>query len=36
MGAEIKDLALVNLLIIFLIVFGAVGFLMIFKKRFED
>ena len=36
MGAEIKDLALVNLLIICLIVFCAVGFLMIIKKRFEE
>jgi|MudIll2142460700_1097286.scaffolds.fasta_scaffold80236_1 Trk-type K+ transport system membrane component len=36
MGPEIKDLALVNLLIICLIVFGGVGFLMIIKKRFED
>jgi len=36
MGPEIKDLALLNLLIIFLIVFCAVGLLMIIKKRFED
>ncbi len=36
MGPEIKDLALLNLLIIFLIVFGAVSFLMIIKRRFED
>ena len=36
MGAEIRDLALANLLIICLIVFCALGFLVIIKKRFED
>ena len=36
MGPEIRDLALVNLLIICLIVSGGLGFLQIIKGRFED